>query len=137
MLVKIGAVSLNYRDLLVVGGKYSNQTLPLIPLSDGAGEVVEIGEGVSRWKIDDSVAGTFFQNWAAGTIDESVAQSALGGAMDGVLSEFVVFSEHGLVEVPAHLSYEEAATLPCAGVTAWNALASGRTCLRPNRFDAR
>ncbi len=125
VLVKIRAASLNYRDLLLVGGKYSNQALPLIPLSDGAGEVVEIGEGVSRRKTGDRVAGNFFQDWTAGRIDESAAESALGGAIDGVLSEFVVFHEDGLVEVPPHLSYEEAATLPCAGVTAWNALTSG------------
>ena len=126
VLVKIRAASLNYRDLLVVSGKYSRDLpLPLIPFSDGAGEVVEIGEGVSRWKPGDRVAGIFFQAWLSGRIDESVAKSALGGAIDGVLAEFVEFREDGLVEIPQHLSYEEGATLPCAAVTAWHALTSG------------
>jgi len=125
VLVKMRATSLNYRDLLVISGKYPNLSLPLIPFSDGAGEVVEVGQGVSRWKPGDRVAGIFFQKWLAGKLDEVKVNSALGGAVNGVLAEFVVFNEEGLVAVPAHLSYEEAATLPCAAVTAWNALTSG------------
>jgi NADPH:quinone reductase-like Zn-dependent oxidoreductase len=126
VLVRIRAASVNYRDLLMISGKYSrNLPLPLTPLSDGAGEIVEIGEGVSRWKPSDRVAGIFFQKWLGGKIDENAAKSALGGAVDGVLAEFVVFHEEGLVAVPQHLSYEEASTLPCAAVTAWNALTSG------------
>jgi NADPH:quinone reductase-like Zn-dependent oxidoreductase len=126
VLVRIRAASVNYRDLLMISGNYSrNLPLPLIPLSDGAGEIVEIGEGVSRWKPGDRVAGIFFQKWLGGKIDENAAKSALGGAVDGVLAEFVVFHEEGLVPVPQHLSYEEASTLPCAAVTAWNALTSG------------
>lgn len=125
VLVKMKAASLNYRDLLVVTGRYSKLSLPLIPFSDGAGEIVEIGEGGSRWKPGDRVAGIFFQNWLAGRLDEAAAKSALGGDIDGVLSEYVLFHEEGLVRIPPHLSYEEAATLPCAGVTAWNALTSG------------
>ncbi|MGB6066427.1 MAG: NAD(P)-dependent alcohol dehydrogenase [Desulfomonilaceae bacterium] len=126
VLVRMKAASLNYRDLLVITGKYSRGLpLPLVPFSDGAGEVVEIGEGVEHWKPGDRVAGIFFQNWLSGKIDESVQKSALGGAIDGVLAEFVEFREDGLVEIPRHLSYEEGATLPCAAVTAWHALSSG------------
>jgi NADPH:quinone reductase-like Zn-dependent oxidoreductase len=126
VLVKIRAASVNYRDILMISGKYSrNLPLPLIPFSDGAGEIVEIGEGVSRWKPGERVAGIFFQEWLGGKINETAARSALGGAIDGVLAEFVVFHEDGLVAVPHHLSFEEAATLPCAAVTAWNALTSG------------
>jgi NADPH:quinone reductase-like Zn-dependent oxidoreductase len=126
VLVKIRAASVNYRDLLMISGKYSrNLPLPLIPFSDGAGEIVEIGEGVSRWKTGDRVAGIFFQEWLGGKITETAARSALGGAIDGVLAEFVVFHDDGLVAIPKHLSYEEGATLPCAAVTAWNALTSG------------
>ncbi len=129
VLVKMRAASLNYRDLLVIGGRYSNMPLPLVPFSDGAGEVIEIGNGVARWKPGDRVAGIFFQSWFSGRIDENVAKSALGGPTPGVLAEFVVFHEDGLVPIPHHLSYEEGATLPCAGVTAWNALTSGKiTC---------
>jgi len=130
VLVRMGAVSVNYRDLLVINGKYSrNLPLPLIPFSDGAGAIVEIGDGVSRWKPGDRVAGIFFQEWLGGKINETAEGSALGGSIDGVLAEYVVFSQDGLVAVPAHLSYEEAATLPCAAVTAWNALTSGElTC---------
>lgn len=123
VLVKIKAVSLNYRDLLVVKGAYSrNLPLPLIPCCDGAGEVVEVGEDVTRVKTGDRVAGIFFQTWISGELDESKAKSALGGAIDGVLAEYVLFHQDGLVRIPEHLSYEEAATLPCAAVTAWNGL---------------
>lgn len=125
VLVKMRAAALNYRDLLVISGRYPNLSLPMVPFSDGAGEVTEIGEGVSLWKPGDRVAGIFFQKWLAGKLDEVKANSALGGAVNGVLAEFVAFDEEGLVAVPGHLSYEEAATLPCAAVTAWNALTSG------------
>jgi NADPH:quinone reductase-like Zn-dependent oxidoreductase len=126
VLVRIRAVSLNYRDLLVISGSYSRHLpLPLIPLSDGAGEVVEVGAGVSRWLPGDRVAGTFFQDWEGGGLTEDVPKSALGGAIDGVLSEYALFRERGLVRVPAIFTFEEGATLPCAGLTAWNALQSG------------
>lgn len=125
VLVRMKAASVNYRDLLVIGGKYPAGSLPLIPFSDGAGEVVQTGEGVSRWKRGDRVAGIFFQKWLSGPIDAAKVNSALGGAINGVLAEYVVFDEQGLVAVPEHFSYEEAATLPCAAVTAWNGLTSG------------
>ena len=123
VLVRMKAVSLNYRDLLVVKGAYS-RNLPsgLIPCSDGAGEVVEVGDGVTRVKAGDRIAGIFFQAWISGGLDEIKAKSALGGAIDGVLAEYVLFHQDGLVHVPERLSYEEGATLPCAAVTAWNGL---------------
>jgi NADPH:quinone reductase-like Zn-dependent oxidoreductase len=113
-----------------VTGKYSrNLKLPLVPLSDGAGEVVEVGSGVTRWKAGDRVVPIFFQNWIAGGITADAPPSALGGALDGVLREYALFGEEGLVPLPEHLSFEEGATLPCAGVTAWNCLYSGNlTC---------
>ncbi|MGH9572101.1 MAG: zinc-dependent alcohol dehydrogenase family protein [Candidatus Acidiferrales bacterium] len=123
VLVAIKAVSLNYRDLLVVTGRYNpNLPTPLVIASDGAGEVLAVGEGVRNFKIGDRVAGSFFQKWQRGEIDREAAPSALGGSIDGVLATARVFDECGLVHIPAHLSYEEAATLPCAAVTVWNAL---------------
>jgi len=126
VLVRIRAASLNYRDLLMVTGSYSrNLQLPLVPLSDGAGEVVQVGRGVSRWKEGDRVIPTFFQKWTGGRITPEVPASALGGALNGVLAEYAVFHQDGLVGLPPQLSFEEGATLPCAGVTAWNCLQSG------------
>ncbi len=124
VLVRMHAASLNFRDLAVATGKYMMSALPpnLVPLSDGAGEVVEIGDGVTRVKPGDRVAGIFMQGWMGGELEPQHAQTALGGAIDGVLAEYVVFDEQGLVHIPEHLSYEQAATLPCAAVTAWNAL---------------
>ncbi len=119
--VRIRAASLNYRDLLIARGGYGRgmRQLPLVPLSDGAGEVVEIGEGVTSLRVGDRVAGNFFQKWIDGPFDPDKAASALGGAIDGVLAEEVLFEQGAAVRFPAALSYEEAATLPCAGVTAW------------------
>ena len=123
VVVKMRAASLNFRDLSVARGAYGRgMTLPVIPLSDGAGEVVEVGPGVMRWKVGDRVAGIFMQGWIGGGIDEAKAKTALGGAIDGVLAERVAFPQDGLVRIPEHLSFEEAATLPCAAVTAWNGL---------------
>ena len=124
VLVRMRAASLNFRDLSVATGKYMMSKLPpnLVPLSDGAGEVVELGEGVTRVRVGDRVAGIFMQSWIGGEMSQEDAGSALGGAIDGVLAEHVVFDERGLVHLPGHLSYEQAATLPCAAVTAWNAL---------------
>lgn len=123
VLVKVRAVSLNYRDLLMVQGKYNpKMALPRIPCSDGAGEVIAIGEGVARVKVGQRVAGIFMQNWIDGPADAAKQHGALGGDIDGMLAEQVVLDEKGLVAIPEHLSWEEAATLPCAAVTAWNAL---------------
>lgn len=123
IVVRVRAVSLNFRDLLVTKGMYNpKMPLPRIPCSDGAGEVIAIGDGVSRVKVGDRVAAIFHQKWFSGPISETVARSALGGEIDGMMAEQVLLSEEGVVAIPAHLSYEEAATLPCAAVTAWNAL---------------
>jgi NADPH:quinone reductase-like Zn-dependent oxidoreductase len=94
----------------------------LIPLSDGAGEVIEVGPGVTRVKVGDRVAGCFFQRWVGGEAPADVHASALGGGIDGMLAEYAVLEEDGVVKIPAHLSLEESATLPCAGVTVWNAM---------------
>jgi len=126
VLVAVRAVSLNFRDLLMVKGLYNpKMRLPRIPCSDGAGEVVEVGPGVSAWKPGDRVAGIFMQNWLDGPLTAALAKGALGGDIDGMLADFVVLHEEGLVAIPEHLSFQEAATLPCAAVTAWNALNAG------------
>src|SRR5262249_11421178 len=127
-LVRMRAASLNYRDLMVLTGRYARGApLPdLVPLSDGAGEVAEIGPDVTRVKPGDRVAGIFMRTWLGGDVEPAGAASSLGGAVHGVLAEYVVFDQNGLVHLPAHLSFEEGATLPCAAVTAWNALYAGR-----------
>ncbi len=123
VLVKFHAASLNYRDLMMVKGFYNPKLkMPLVPLSDGAGEVVAVGESVTKWKVGDRVCPIFMQGWIDGAIDFQKARTALGGDFDGCLREFGAFDESGLVRIPEHLSYEEAATLPCAAVTAYNAL---------------
>ncbi|HSD27021.1 MAG TPA: NAD(P)-dependent alcohol dehydrogenase, partial [Vicinamibacteria bacterium] len=123
VVVRMKAVSLNYRDLLMVRGHYyPKQPLPLIPLSDGAGEVVLVGDGVTRAKVGDRVMAIFAQRWISGEPTKAKLLSALGGPLDGTLCEEMVLDEEGLVHVPPHLSWEEAATLPCAAVTSWSAL---------------
>jgi NADPH:quinone reductase-like Zn-dependent oxidoreductase len=123
VLVKVAACSLNYRDLGITRGTYRMPVREnVVPLSDGAGEVVEVGPGVTRVKTGDKVAGCFFQRWVGGEPSPTLQASALGGALDGMLAEFAVLEEDGVVKIPAHLSLEEGATLPCAGVTAWDAI---------------
>ncbi|MBN3894162.1 MAG: NAD(P)-dependent alcohol dehydrogenase [Nostoc sp. NOS(2021)] len=123
VLIQVKATSLNYRDLLVAEGAYgAGQKYPLIPLSDGAGEVVAVGEGVTRVKIGDRVAATFFQDWIYGSLTKEKMKSDLGGGIDGMLAEYVVLHQDGLVILPDHLSDIEGATLPCAAVTAWHGL---------------
>jgi NADPH:quinone reductase-like Zn-dependent oxidoreductase len=123
VLIKVHAVSLNYRDLMVVKGLYNpKMALPRIPCSDGAGEIVAIGEGVTRVGIGDRVCGIFMQRWLDGPPTAEKSKAALGGDIDGMLGEYVLLHHEGVVLFPEHLTYEEAATLPCAGVTAWNAL---------------
>jgi NADPH:quinone reductase-like Zn-dependent oxidoreductase len=122
LLIRVRATSLNYRDHLVITGAYFGKPIEreLVPLSDGAGEVVAIGAEVKRFKVGDRVAGTFFQTWVDGPLGRS--RPALGGTQDGMLAEFVALHEDGVVAAPDALSFEEAASLPCAGVTAWHAL---------------
>jgi NADPH:quinone reductase-like Zn-dependent oxidoreductase len=125
VLVRFHAASLNYRDVMVVEGQYNpRMKLPAIPFSDGAGEVAAVGTGVTRWKVGDRVTPIFVQRWIEGPVDLQKSRTALGaGAQwDGVLREYGAFDEQSLVRIPDHLSYEEAATLPCTGVTAWHAL---------------
>jgi NADPH:quinone reductase-like Zn-dependent oxidoreductase len=123
VLVKVKACSLNFRDLGIVRGSYRMPVRDnLIPLSDGAGEVIETGPGVTRVKVGDRVAGCFFQRWAGGEAPPDVHASALGGGIDGMLAEYAVLEEDGTVKIPEHLSLEEGATLPCAGVTVWHAM---------------
>jgi NADPH:quinone reductase-like Zn-dependent oxidoreductase len=123
VLLRVHACSLNYRDLMVARGHYNPKLrLPIVPLSDGAGEVVEVGPGVSRVKPGDRVAALFMQKWIAGGLTDEAGKSALGAGNEGMLAEFVALHEDGVVGFPAHLSYEEAATLPCAALTAWHAL---------------
>ena len=123
VLIKVCAVSLNYRDLLMVKGLYNpKMVLPRVPCSDGAGEVVAIGEGVTRVRVGDRVCGIFMQRWLDGPLTAEKSKAALGGDVDGMLAEYALLAQNGVVHFPEHLSYEEAATLPCAAVTAWNAL---------------
>ncbi|MGA2878543.1 MAG: NAD(P)-dependent alcohol dehydrogenase [Bryobacteraceae bacterium] len=123
VLVAIKAVSLNYRDLAVVTGRYPrNASQPTVIASDGSGEVIAVGDAVTAVHAGDRVVGSFFQKWIHGPYAREYGASALGGAIDGVLTRYRVFDQDGLLPVPEHLSYQEAATLPCAGLTAWNAL---------------
>jgi NADPH:quinone reductase-like Zn-dependent oxidoreductase len=123
VLVRLHAASLNHRDLMMIEGSYNPKLrLPLVPFSDGAAEVVGVGEDVTRWKTGDRVCPIFMLGWIDGELDHRKSRTTLGGDLDGCLREFGTFHEDGLVRIPEHLSFEEAACLPCAGVTAWNAL---------------
>jgi NADPH:quinone reductase-like Zn-dependent oxidoreductase len=123
-VIEVRACSLNFRDLAVMRGAYGgNVKPPLIPLSDGAGEVTKVGPGVTRVKPGDRVAAIFMQDWLEGKVpDDTQSNSSLGGGIDGMMAEKVCLKANGLVHYPGHLSFEEAAALPCAAVTAWNAL---------------
>jgi NADPH:quinone reductase-like Zn-dependent oxidoreductase len=124
VLVRVHANSLNRRDILMLNNQYGPQSSAGggIPLSDGAGEVIAVGDGVSRFAVGDRVAGIFFTDWIDGKRDAAKLGSARGGGPTGMLAEVVVANEESLVHIPDHLTYEQAATLPCAGVTAWVAL---------------
>lgn len=122
-LIRLRAASLNYRDLLVVQGKYNPRLkLPRVPLSDGAGEVVAVGSEVTGWKPGDRVVVPFFPDWLEGELTPAKTASALGGDVDGMLRDFASIRADALLPIPAHLSFEQAAALPCAAVTAWNGL---------------
>ncbi len=121
VLVRIAAVSLNFRDLAIVRGTYAfGVKLPVVPCSDGAGEVIAAGPGVRRFAPGDRVAGTFLPNWRDGEVSASAVATSFGAGATGMLAEQVVLPEEALVALPAHLSFEEGACLPCAGVTAWH-----------------
>jgi len=129
VVVRMTASSLNYRDLVVPDRGYGSYTgtLPLIPVSDGVGTVTAVGPGVRRVAPGDRVCPTFFQRWTAGEPDLERLTGSLGGPIDGTMAETMCLSEEGVVKVPAHLSDLEAATLPCAALTAWSALTTGAT----------
>jgi NADPH:quinone reductase-like Zn-dependent oxidoreductase len=129
VLVRMKASSLNYRDLVVPDRGYGSHTgtLPLIPVSDGVGEVTAVGLGVRRVVPGDRVCPTFFQNWTGGEPNIERLTGSLGGPIDGTMSEYMCLPEEGVVKVPSHLSDVEAATLPCAALTAWSALTTCST----------
>jgi len=123
VLIKLRAWSLNFRDLMMVKGLYNPKLrLPITPLSDGLGEIAAVGPGVTRVKPGDRVAANFMQKWIDGDLNDAAYKSSLGGGQVGMLAEYVVLDQEGVVLVPTHLTDEEAATLPCAAVTAWHAL---------------
>jgi hypothetical protein len=136
VLVKMHAAALNFRDILVVTGQFprAHQDV-IIPLCDGAGEIIEVAGDVSALKVGDRVTPLYNQRWMAGEMQDSDTAWSIGGCIDGVAAEYRVFDAMGVLKFPDHLSYAEAATLPCAGVTAWNALhgprplAAGETVL--------
>jgi NADPH:quinone reductase-like Zn-dependent oxidoreductase len=121
--IRMHAASLNFRDHLLLAGRYpTSRDEPVVPLSDGAGEVIAVGEGMSRVKVGDRVTATTITNWIDGRFEPSMAAGSIGFSVDGWLSEEVVLPETALVVLPDAMSYRDAATLPCAGVTAWNAV---------------
>jgi NADPH:quinone reductase-like Zn-dependent oxidoreductase len=130
VVVRLRAAALNYRDHAILAGKYRyGLDHDTIPCSDGAGEVVAIGPSVTRFKTGDRVIPTFFQVWIDGAPPKN--RAALGAPLDGTLAEFISLHEDGFVAMPPSLSFEEAATLPCAGATAWNALMAAGTRIKP------
>ena len=130
--MRVHAVSLNYRDLMVASGNYLvNVDDPIIPCSDGAGEVLAVGSGVTRLQVGDRVAASFFPYWQDGRTAPEKVRHALGGDIDGMLAEEVVLHEDALAKIPASLSFIEAATMPCAGVTAWNAIFVSSNGIKP------
>src|SRR5882724_8852261 len=127
ILMRVRATSLNYRDLMVLkGGGRGPTKHGVVPLSGGAGEVAAIGDGVTRAKVGDRVIGTFHPRWFGGPLSADYLTDRLGANLDGMLAEYAVVSEEAAVAMPSHLSFEEAATLPCAAVTAWVALTGHR-----------
>ncbi|NNG24966.1 zinc-dependent alcohol dehydrogenase family protein [Telluria aromaticivorans] len=130
--IRVHAVSLNYRDLMVASGNYLvNVDDPIIPCSDGAGEVLATGPGVTRVQVGDRVVGSFFPHWADGRTSAERIRRSLGGDIDGMLAEEVVLHEDALAKIPASLSFLEASTMPCAGVTAWNAIFVSSNGIKP------
>jgi NADPH:quinone reductase-like Zn-dependent oxidoreductase len=137
VLIRVRACSLNYRDALIPKGQYMGGAIDrdVTPLSDGAGEVEAIGAGVTRFQVGDRVAGTFFQGWDSG-IPNGIYPALGAPPAKGMLAEYVTLPETGVVPLATSLSFEEAATLPCAGVTAWNALMEGYPPVKPGAWVA-
>jgi NADPH:quinone reductase-like Zn-dependent oxidoreductase len=138
VLIRVRACSLNYRDSLIPKGFYMGGVIDrdITPLSDGAGEVEAVGDGVTQYKIGDRVAGTFFQGWLSGPPNAAIGPALGAPPAAGMLSEYVVLPQYGVVPLASSLSFEEAATLPCAGVTAWNALMEGTPPVKPGSWVA-
>jgi NADPH:quinone reductase-like Zn-dependent oxidoreductase len=138
VLIRVRACSLNFRDQLIPQGLYMGGTVDrdITPLSDGAGEVEAVGSGVTQYKLGDRVAGTFFQGWVSGPPNPHVGPALGAPPAKGMLTEYVTLPEYGVVPMATSLSFEEAATLPCAGVTAWNALMEGYPSVGPGRWVA-
>jgi len=131
VLIRIRAVALNFRDLMIINNQYVFPIRAgLIPLSDGAGEVSAVGKAVTRFKVGDRVAPNFLQRWMGGSLIPENMGGDIGGSLEGVFSEYVLFNEDGVVKLPSHLSFEEGATLACAGTTAWVGL-TGQSALYP------
>jgi NADPH:quinone reductase-like Zn-dependent oxidoreductase len=130
--VRVHAVALNYRDLMVASGNYLvSVDDPIVPCSDGAGEVVEVGHGVTRVKPGDRVVASFFPCWEDGITSPEKIRHALGGDVDGMLAQEVLLDQHALVKIPGKMPYTDASTLPCAAVTAWNAIFVSSSRARP------
>jgi NADPH:quinone reductase-like Zn-dependent oxidoreductase len=130
--VRVHAVSLNYRDLMVASGNYLvTVDDPIVPCSDGAGEVLAVGAGVGQVQVGDRVAASFFPCWRDGPTGPDKVRHALGGDIDGMLAEEVILPEEALVKIPPGMSFVDASTMPCAGVTAWNAIFVSSNGVRP------
>jgi len=138
VLIRVRACSLNYRDSLIPKGFYMGGVIDrdITPLSDGVGEIESVGAGITQYKVGDRVAGTFFQGWVSGPPSAAVGPALGAPPAQGMLSEYVVLPEYGVVPIAVSLSFEEAATLPCAGVTAWNALMEGFPPVKPGAWVA-
>ncbi len=138
VLIRMRACSLNYRDSLIPKGQYMGGVIDrdIVPLSDGVGEVEGVGAGVTSFKVGDRVAGTFFQGWVSGPASAHAGPALGAPPAKGMLAEYVTLPEYGVVPVAASLDFSEAATLPCAGVTAWNALMEGAPPVRPGAWVA-
>lgn len=131
VLVRIRATSLNYRDIAILRGRYPRKSIPgLIPISDAAGDIVDVGEGVSSFRVGDRVIGAFHPRWFGGEMPTTIASDSYGAESDGWLCELKALSQEAVARMPSGLTYEEAATLPCAGLTAWTAL-TGPAAVRP------
>jgi NADPH:quinone reductase-like Zn-dependent oxidoreductase len=132
--IRVHAVSLNYRDLMVARGEYLvNLDEPIIPCSDGAGEVLAVGPGVTRWQQGDRVVASFFPYWIDGVSTPEKVRHALGGDIDGMLAEEVILPQDALVKIPPKLGFIDASTMPCAGVTAWNAIFVSSNNIKPGQ----
>jgi NADPH:quinone reductase-like Zn-dependent oxidoreductase len=138
VLIRVRACSLNYRDSLIPKGFYMGGVVDrdITPLSDGAGDVEAVGDGVTQYKTGDRVAGTFFQRWVSGPPNAAIGPALGAPPAHGMLSEYVTLPQSGVVPLASSLSFEEAATLPCAGVTAWNALMEGMPPVKPGNWVA-